>query len=429
MDASPPGPGKPRPIAASLAAFFFLLSAYYIVRPVRDAMGIEAGVANLQWLFSATFVAMLLAAPVFAWATGRFPRRRLVPGMMFFFALNLVVFIALFASGAVPRWVAGGFFVWVSVFNLFSVSVFWSYMADLHDTAQAKRRFGLISAGGSAGAIVGPLATSLAATQLGTTGLLSASAALLVLAGCVLQRIQRGRGARARGSPSRGEKGPAPEARALSRGAFEGFRLMAASPMLRALCAYTLLYTALSTFLYFEQARIVQAAIDGVQHRTQFFARMDLATNVLTLVLQVFGTRVFLTRFGLRAALVAVPVLTLAGFVLLVFVPALVVIAPFQVLRRAGDFALGRPARETLFTLTNPEARYKAKNLIDTVVYRAGDAGSSWLASLSAAAGAANLAAPLLALLWIGSAVMVTKRTERLTRGNDPARPGFEEMT
>src|ERR1700694_979869 len=169
---SPAPRAEARAVAWSFAAFFFLLSAYYVVRPVRDAMAIEAGIRNMQWLFSGTFAAMLLGAPAFGWAAGRFPRRRLVPGLLVFFVLDLAIFHVLFAFDVAPAWVAGAFFIWVSVFNLFSVSVFWSFMADLHDTAQAKRSFGIIFAGGSAGAIAGPAVTSLLATRLETANLL-----------------------------------------------------------------------------------------------------------------------------------------------------------------------------------------------------------------------------------------------------------------
>ena len=415
-----------RAVAWSFATFFFLLSAYYIVRPVRDAMAIEAGIQNMQWLFSGTFIAMLLAAPVFGWAAGRFPRRRLVPGLLIFFVLDLALFHALFALGVAPAWIAGAFFIWVSVFNLFSVSVFWSFMADLHDTAQAKRSFGLISAGGSAGAIAGPVLTSLLATRLETANLLLLSAALLVLATATLIRLLNQAQVEAV-APRRDEHATRAESElgATSRGAWQGFVLIAASPLLRALCVYTLLYTALSTFLYFEQARIVQDAVAGASRRTQLFAQIDLATNLLTLTVQLFGTRRFMARFGLAAALAAVPALTLAGFLLLAFVPSLLVLVTFQVLRRAGDFALGRPAREALFTLTNRDTRYKAKSVIDTVVYRAGDAGSSWLVALLQAAASTIVlawAAPVLAALWVLSARILTTVAARLKASHDAAR-------
>jgi AAA family ATP:ADP antiporter len=380
----------------SFVYFFCLLSSYYILRPIRDEMGIQAGVQNMQWLFSGTFIAMLAVVPLFGWAASRLPRERLLPLVYWFFIANLLLFFALLKIGVAVGAVAAAFFIWVSVFNLFVVSVFWSFMADLYDTAQSKRLFGIISAGGSAGAIAGPALTAGLATSLGTVNLLLVSAIFLLVAVLCVHRLSAWAMA-----TSRTPESP------LGPGILNGIALIFRSPFLVALCAYVLLYTTLSTFLYFEQARLVQDALQESAERTRLFALMDLAVNTLTLAGQVLLTGRVVTRFGLGFALIAIPALTLLGFAVLVLFPALAVLVAFQVIRRAGDFVVSRPAREMLYTLVNREARYKSKNFIDAVVYRAGDAVSGWLvAGLKAmSAGTALvawIAVPIAALwLWI----------------------------
>jgi AAA family ATP:ADP antiporter len=392
----------------SFSYFFALLCSYYIVRPMRDEMGIAGGVENLQWLFSGTLVAMLAAVPLFGWVSSRFPRRRFLPTVYGFFIVNLLVFFALFRSDITHAWVARAFFIWVSIFNLFVVSVFWSFMADLFDNEQAKRLFGFIAAGGTAGALVGPLLTTALAIPLGPTNLLLLSACFLLWAVfCVNRLISHCTDSKRAAGNAAGES-------AIGGGVFAGIRLVARSPYLLGICALMLLFTTLATFLYFQQAQIIRDHFSDPAERTAVFAAIDLAVNTLTLVMQIFLTGRLVKWLGLAVTLALIPLLLGAGFVLLGFAPVLSVLVVVQVIRRAGNYAIMRPAREMLYVVLGREEKYKAKNFIDTAVYRAGDAVSAWVyAGLRAAGfslgGIAWLAVPV-AGLWAWLAYTLGKR-------------------
>lgn len=367
-------------IGISAAYFFCLLCSYYMLRPLRDEMGIAGGVANLPWVFTATFVAMLCVVPLFGWLTARFTRRRLLPLIYGFFILSLLLFYGAFQVTHLQALVARVFFVWTSVFNLFVVSVFWSLMADLFSMSQGKRLFGFVAAGGSAGAMAGPLFTALAVDALGPANMLPAAA--LVLGGalyCVywLLNWSEENGAGSGAGDSNLEPGSIHTP--LGGGVWAGAVSAARSRYLLGICLFIWLFTSLSTFVYFEQAHIVAGAFDDPARRTALFAAMDLAVNVLTIVVQVLVTGRVMNSLGLAPSLTAVPLAVLLGFMALALWPTLGMLVIFQVLRRAGNYAITRPAREVLFTVVEPEAKYKAKNFIDTVVYRGGDALSGWL--------------------------------------------------
>lgn len=391
-------PGEFKPVAWSFLYFFCLLAGYYVLRPVRDEMGIQGGVDALAWVFSATFVLMLAVVPLFGWAVGRYSRRGLVIASYGFFIVNLLVFFLLMRADVAPTWVARAFFVWVSVFNLFVISLFWSVMNDVFNARQALRLFGLIAAGGSLGAIAGPAITTLLAGQLGPVNLLPISAALLVVATlCALVVMN---------SPVATDSRAAPSARLRGESVWAGALHVARSPYLLGICVFIVAYSSLSTFLYFEQAHIVQDAFADSAQRTQVFAGMDLATNVITLALQFFATARLVAWLGLPIALAIIPLAVAAGFGLLGLMPTLAVLVVFQVVRRAGNYAITKPAREMLFGVVSAEDKYKAKNFIDTVVYRGGDAASGWLYSGLAALGmglaALAFAAVPLAVIWAG---------------------------
>jgi AAA family ATP:ADP antiporter len=348
-------------LAWAFAYFFLLLAAYYVLRPVRDALAVEAGKEALRWLFTATFAAMLLLVPVFGWLCARLPRARLLPVVYGFFALNLLLFTV--------RIDAIVFFVWLSVFNLFVVSMFWSFMSDVFDTAQAGRLYGAIAAGGSCGAIAGP---SIAALGIfGTTGLLFLSAVLLCLTvPCILSLARWSRAYPRRGDP--------PQEAAIGGAVLAGARAALSSPFLLGICIYLLCYTALSTALYFEQVRIVAEAVPERAARTQLFASVDLVVNSLTLLMQLFAFSRLTGALGIAWMLALMPLVSIAGFLWLGAVPTLAALIAFGVTRRVGEFAISKPARESLFTVVPREERYKAKSFIDTVVYRGGDALSGW---------------------------------------------------
>lgn len=406
--------GEGRQLFWAAAYFFCLLSAYYLIRPLRDAMGITAGPDRLQWVFTATFIVMLLAVPVYGWLTTRYGRARLVPLVYGFFILNLVGFFAWFSvtGGAIA---ATAFFVWTSVFNLFVVSVFWSLMADFHSSAQARRLFGLIAIGGSLGALCGPLVTALAVPVTGELALLPASALLLGLALVCFFRLQ---------AAASHAQNTAP-AEPLGGSVWAGLAALPQSKYLLGVVGFILLLTTLATFVYFMQAQVVADAFESRAERTQVFAWVDFAVNATTLTLQAFFTARIIARIGVAGALALLPGLVAIGFLALAAAPLLPVLLVFQVLRRAGNYGITRPAREILFTVVSREQKYKAKSVIDTLIYRGGDALSGWLyAGLKSAGlglgGIAALAVPL-ALLWLALGLWLGREQNR--RQQEEAEP------
>jgi AAA family ATP:ADP antiporter len=369
---SPVHPEERGAVAWAFLYFFSVLCGYYILRPLRDEMGIVGGVKNLPWQFTATFVVMLLAVPLYSSVVARFPRRTIIPIVYRFCALNLLAFLWLDRAGVSAVWVARVFFVWVSVFNLFVVSIFWSFMVDTFRAEQGKRLFGAIAAGGSLGGIAGPSIAALLVKPLGRTGLYLVSALLLEVAVfCVRRLIAWARAHEA------GGVGRAPD-RPVGGNALAGFRLALSSPYLLAICGMMLAYTITSTVIYADQARIVGGAISDSSARTALFARIDLWVNVFGLAVQTLATGWVLTRLGLVAALFMLPLLTAAGFVGLAAAPGLATLVGVQIVRRGLQYGLERPAREVLFTAVSTEEKYKAKAFIDTIVFRGGDAASIW---------------------------------------------------
>ena len=394
--------------------FFCLLCSYYILRPVRDEMGIQGGVDKLQWLFSATFVGMLVAVPFFGFLSARFPRQRLIPLVYYFFAANLLLFFVLMQNGVDKVILARTFFVWVSVFNLFVISLFWSFMADIFSNAQARRLFGVIAAGGSSGAIAGPLLTALLVGHIGAHHLLLLSIGLLLLSTLAVAKLNTW--ARIHGSGKS-------EARPIGGSIWAGIKLTLNSPYLIGMSIYLLFLTLLATLIYFEQMRLVADQLKDSAARTRLFAQIDLAVNVLTLLVEIFLTNRLIGRFGVALLLMVLPLLNVVGFGALVVAPTLVVIVVFQALRRVVEYALARPVREILFTVVSREEKYKAKNFIDTVIYRGGDAMSGWLSSFLKGAGVGLASVATIAIpLALGAALVgwyLGKKQEKLKNAAD----------
>lgn len=413
--------GEWRPVAWSFFYFFCLLGGYYVLRPVRDEMGIQSGLANLPWLFTATFVSMLLAVPVYGWAAGRFARRALLPVVYGFFILDVLGFYLAFVGGAPIALTARVFFVWLSVFNLFVVSVFWSFMVDIFTREQSRRLFGLIAAGGSIGAITGPSLTAGLASALGVFNLLLVSAALLSVALISIWRLRLW----ARHTSLAGDDITALEGRW-----WDGCTRVLESRYLWGVSAYILFYTTASTFLYFIQAHIVHGAFHDPAQQTRVFALIDLATNTLTVALQLFFTSRIVAKWGVSALLGIVPVIAAAGFLALGWAPLLVVIALVQVLRRSGNYALARPGREMLYGVLSRTDKYKSKNFIDTVVYRGGDAVSGWvyagMAALGLGMGGIAWAAIPMALLWLLVALFLGGRYRALESNGESVLQSLE---
>jgi AAA family ATP:ADP antiporter len=411
---------RPDEIRAMLWAFvyfFCLLTSYYILRPLRDESGVAAGVGNLQWLFTGTFFVMLAAAPLFGALVTRVPRRRFISWVYRSFAATLLVFFAL--GHLMPRqpYVAGAFFIWVSVFNLFVVTVFWGFMADLFSNEQGRRLFGFIAAGGSAGALLGPSLTAWLAVPLGPVNLLLISALLLEAAvQCVRQLLETPQAQR----PAEHGAAQSANEEVIGGGILAGLTEIAKSPFLMLICAHVLLLSLTSTFLYFQQASIVSAAFDNPAERTRFFALIDLAVGITTIVIQLSVTGHVLVTLGVGVALASLAIVTMGGFLALALIPTLVVLVIFQAVKRAVEFGFANPARETLFTVVTREQKYKAKSVIDTAVFRGGDALNGWIyAGLRMLgldlSGIALVAVPISAV-WAALLWLIGKRQEQLAQ-------------
>lgn len=419
-------PGEGALVAWAWLYLFSVFTAYYVIRPIRDEAGVAGGVENLAWLFSGTLLAMMAVNPPFAALVAALPRRRFIGLTYRFFMLNLGVFLVLFqtATGEANVWVGRAFFIWTSVFNLFVVSVFWSFMADLFTNEQGKRVFGFIAAAATVGGIVGSYVTASAVESLGVPALLLGAALLLELGVFASKRL--GAIAPALATPAKGVTAAPADAgaRVIGGGVLSGLTHALSSPYLLNICLYMLLYTILSTFLYFQQAAIVDASFADRAARRVFFARVDFWVNVLTLGAQVFLTGRVTRGLGVPATLTVVPAITAAGFLWLGLAPTVAVVVGFLMLRRSGNFAFARPSREVLFTVVSREDKYKAKNFIDTVVYRFGDQVGAWASSLVAMAGlgtgAIAWAAVPLALAWVANAWWLGRRQETMAAEDRP---------
>jgi ATP:ADP antiporter, AAA family len=407
-------PDEAVPVGWAFLYFFCLLCGYYILRPVRDEMAIEGGVQHLPWMMTATFVTLLLVTPLFGWLSARVPRYRLLLTVYTFFGFNLALFFVAMMGHLSPEWTARAFFVWLSVFNLFVVSVFWSVMADIFTPAQGVRLFGVIAAGGSIGAMVGPLLTTGLTYLIPVPMLLLISVGFLIACGFCLHRLDRWAMAQPfRHYAGRGEP--------LGGSIWAGIRLALSSPYLLGICLYLFFLTTTATFLYLEQMRLVSEQIPSPEGRTRLFALVDLVVNVLTFLMQVAVTSQLIGRFGLAAALVALPLASAVGFGVIGMMPFLVVFVLFTIVRRVGEYALAKPAREILFTVVSREEKYKAKNFIDTAISRGGDATTGWIVSgvkaLGATAGQMIWVLVPLSLLWCWIGWSLARQKEKLTRG------------
>ena len=404
-------PATPRERTAALwsfAYFFTLLAGYYVLRPLRDQMGIAGGVRNLPWLFTATFVALLIAQPLYGALVAKLPRSRFIPIVYHFFVGNLGLFWLLLVLGVELATVARIFFVWVSVFNLFAVAVFWSFMADLFDAEQGKRLFGFIGAGGTAGALLGPLLTIGLSGPLGPTNLLIPAAILLELAVFCVHRLERV--ATAQPVTARTQE-------RIGGSAFAAVPELVRSPYLAGVGLWVSLLSFGATTLYFEQAHIVAATVHGAATQTRLFAGVDLAVNLLTLLTQVFATGRLLKRLGSGAAAGALPAVYLVGFATLFLFPTLATVLVVQVAQRWMNFAIANPARQVFFTVMMREEKYKAKNLIDVVIYRGSDALYGWvfdsLQALGWKLGAIALASLPVVLGWVALSLGLGRAQER----------------
>ena len=367
----------------SWAYFFCLLCAYYIIRPLREEMGVAGGVWNIPWLYTGTLIAMAVAHPIFSSLVVKLPRTRFVTiTYRFFMGCLLIFFILLkFSTEEQNIWIGRVFYIWTAVFSLYIVSVFWGFMADIFHISQGKRLFGFIGVGGTLGGIAGSAITATLATKIGPVQLLIFSVILLEIGvQCVRQLAKYSTAIK--NSHSSEEKeietGLPREEVPIGGNLLAGITHLLRSPYLLGIAGYILCYTILSTFLYMQQADIAERLFTDRAIRTTFFAQIDLAVNVLTLIIQVFLTGRIIKTLGIGLTLALVPILSIFGFAGLGFWPSVTIFVVFQVSRRAGNYAVAKPTRETLYTVVEREDKYKAKNFIDTVIYRSGDQVSVW---------------------------------------------------
>ena len=354
--------------ALAFAYFFFLLGGYFMLRPLRGAVAANNS-DILHLLYTATFVSMLLIVPLFGWLVSRFRRGRFIPGIYLFFMSNLLFFIYAFEGDATSAWVQRGFYVWLSVFNLFVVSIFWSFMADIFRPGQAQRLFGSIMAGGSLGAIAGPLVTAQLVGKLGTGGVMTASLACLFIA--TILAIALGRWVRQ-------ERNNQP-ARVIGGKILEGAVHVFRSRYLLLICLLMLSHNLVSTFLYNGMAVLVDRNIIGFASRTEFFSWVDLVVQVLAFTFQFLITSRLVINLGMPRTALLPPVLLAGGFMILGSSIGLVMFAAVQVAQRSMNYGVLGPIKEMLFTVVDRESKYKSKNFIDTVVYRGSDVTASWL--------------------------------------------------
>lgn len=409
------------PAALAGVLFFVILCGYYMVRSLREEMGLAGGVENLPWLYLANLGTMLALAPVFGAVATRWSRRTFVPGVYLFFLSNMLVFFVLMRTLPPAAEVVLGrvFYVWISVYNMWAVSLFWAFLADGFGLEKSKRLFGFIAVGGTLGAILGSGFTALVVDLIGRAYIILVSAVFMLAAALIFRRLGTLLGFAAPGAESRA----AHEDRGT---AWSGIREFFSTRYLLAIGLYLFLFTLASTFLYFEQARIVDAAAATRTDKAQIFASIDLWSNVLTLAAQIFLTGRLISAWGVGRVLLILPALSTLGFLALGAAPVLPVLMAFQILRRAANYAFARPARETLYTILDRDQKYKAKSFIDTFVYRGGDLlGASAFTALAALglglSGIAFVAAPP-AVLWGAIGVYLGRKQRRLADSREPKR-------
>jgi len=406
---------EPHEIKATLSAFsyfFVLMTSYFILRPLRDTMGTIYGVGHLQELFTGTFLLSLIVAPVFAGLASRIRLASFLPWVYGFIAITLVAFYFLFLGAVHERWIAAGFYVWVSTFNLLTISVFWSLMADIFSGDQAKRIFGFIAAGGTIGTIAAPAFTVLFVDALGTNRLLLISAAGFVITGLLVRVVE----AQKRRLIAVSESVPSAALdHKLGGNPFDGFVLLFRSRYLLMIALFLLLMTWISTVIYFQLGDLISKDFVSRAARTRAYASIDLATNSIAVLIQLFGTGRFIKRFGVTTGLLLNPIIMVVAFVAVAFSPALMVLASIQVVRRFAEYAIAKPSRDMLFTAVDQQAKYKAKNVIDTVVYRFGDLTSSWLSAAVLPYGVSGLAifGVAISAAWFPIAYLLGRQYER----------------
>lgn len=407
---------EPNELRATILSFLFvftLMAAYFILRPVRDAMASDWSRAEVSWLWTSTFLISVVAVSVYGGLISRIRFSRVVPSVYIFFASTFAIFY--FGSTLVDDStnVDKVFYVWMSIFSLFHVSVFWSFMSGLFSKEQAPRLFAIIASGASTGAIVGPAIPTFFADNIGTMNLMLIAAAMLLIPIPIIAKLE---------SLKVTELGNADlaadlsQAKRLGKNPFSGFMLFLKDPYLVAIGVFILMYVTMSTFVYMELREFL-AAYERPE-RTQILGSIDLAVNSLAIVTAIFATGRLNERFGMATTLALIPVLMIGGWLIVAAVPLLAVLIGLQIARRAGNYAITRPGRETLFTIVDEETRYKAKPVIDIVVYRGGDMVTAWLhtalrETMAFGLGGVAIIAAVIAAVWAMAGIYLGRTYNR----------------
>ncbi len=405
----------------SFSFVFILMAAYFMLRPVRDAMASDWTDVEVSTLWSMTFVFSLIAVTIYGAVISAVRFRLLVPGVYAFFAASFFAFYAGSTAVADTVLVDKAFYVWLSVFSLFHVSVFWSFMSDLWNREQAPRLFGFIATGASVGAIVGPLITALLVERIGADNLMLVSATMLLIPIPIILALAR---LKASALGNQEVTADLSAQQAIGRNPFAGFGLFLTSPYLIGIGIFIVLYVAIGSFVYFELKNLL--AEFSREERTQIWAYIDLAVNSLAIFTAMFLTSRIATRFGMPTTLALIPALIVLGMLVIAVSPVVAVVAGLQIARRAGNYAVTRPGREMLFTAVDRETRFKAKPVIDIVLYRGGDMLTAWAftfltAGLGLGLGAVAAVGAVIAALWAVVGIYLGRSYNRL------AKPGFDQ--
>ena len=394
---------EPNEVRATILSFIFvftLMAAYFIIRPVRDAMASDWTRAETSWLWTATFFFSVIGVSLYGFIISRVSFSKVVPGVYVFFAASFAAFYLASGMSADPTLVDKVFYVWLSVFSLFHVSVFWSFMSGLFSKEQAPRLFAVIASGASVGAIVGPSIPGFFAEGIGVMNLMLISAAMLLIPVPIIGSLQK---LKVTELGNANLEADLSQAKRLGKNPFSGFKLFVSNPYLLGIGIFILMYVTMSTFVYMEMREML--AVYERPERAQILGRIDLAVNSLAILTAIFATSRLTTRFGMATTLSLIPILMVGGWVVVAAVPLLGVLIGLQIARRAGNYAVTRPGREMLFTLVDDETRYKAKPVIDIVVYRGGDMATAWLhtalrESFAFGLGGVALIGAVIAAIW-----------------------------
>ena len=420
------------PLLASVLFFFCVLSALMVIRPAREALGMESGLDTVRWLFVGTAVVTLAVNPVFGYLVARFRRLAFISATYIFFATSLMVFWALltFAPQAIGDVSGRVFYVWFSVFNLFSTMVFWALMADRFSLEESKRLFPVVAVGGTLGAIFGPWLAYSVVESVGTANLILVAAAFLLLAVVAAWWVAALQPETADAPGSGDDDGqPVVDPRAVIGGsAWEGFRAVFRSRYLLAICGFVLILAVMATFIYFTRLAMVAAVAQETDARTALFANIDMWTQIATLATQLFVAGRLMKWIGVPFTLALLPVTVLLGFIGLALVGTITALILFEAAFRAVQRGIMRPARETLFTVVSREDKYKAKAFIDTFVYRGGDVVGAWTEGLlgrlgMGLAGLASVVVPV-AVVWGALGIWLGREQARVADRMDLSAPG-----